>query len=353
MIFIVIAVILICLFGFITLFFYRIGKPINESVSKSYYYHAWKNKMVHAPMGNWFELGYTEFNADAKSLVVLSEDFAKDNTTVFWKGVPQLVDHVSFKVDEFRIPKDDKHVYKTNVFDTLQIVVDADPASYRPMGEKEDSYITSWFKDDRSYFFQGHKIDVDYATFEKINKSLMMDAWSVYSLVKRESSAGYNETMQVVKMMERPAGTVKSINDSYAQIGTTIFLSNWKNEFASIVFEKIDSIQIIDERNIAVNNHLIADGTLLKGIDISTLTIIDRDYLKDQSAVYYESKKIELADSKSFEVVFEEYSKDKQHAFYKWTVLTGANPANVKYDYASATITDGKNFYKDGVLVKK
>lgn len=353
MIFILVALLAICLLGFVTLFFFRIGKPINESVSKSYYHHAWKKKMVHAPMGNWFELGYTEFNADAKSLVVLSEDFAKDNTTVFWKGVPQLVDHASFKVDEFRIPKDDKHVYQTNVFDTLQIVVDADPASFRPMDEKENSYITSWFKDDRSYFFQGHKIDVDYATFEKINKRLMVDAWSVYALVNRESSAGYNETLQVVKMMGRPTGMVKSINDSYAQIGTTILLSNWKNEFASIIFEKIDSIQIIDERNLVVNNQFIADGTLLKEIDISTLTIIDRDYLKDQSSVYYESKKIELADSKSFEVVFEEYSKDNQHVFYKWAALPGVNPANVKYDYASATITDGKNFYKDGVLVKK
>lgn len=63
--------------------------------------------------------------------------------------------------------------------------------------------------------------------------------------------------------------------------------------------------------------------------------------------------KIELADSRSFQVVFEEYSKDKQHVYYKWAVLSGANPVNFRYDYPTATATDGRNFYKDGKLLKK
>lgn len=78
-------------------------------------------------MGNWFELGYTELEADPETFTVLSREFAKDKQQVYWKDHVQNVDHTSFTIDEQGTPRDAQHVYYHYDYgDSLYVIKNAD-----------------------------------------------------------------------------------------------------------------------------------------------------------------------------------------------------------------------------------
>lgn len=337
--------------------FYRIGKPVDYSISDSYYQHAWKEKIIYSPMGNWFELGYTEMEADPASFKVLSRNFGKDKDFVFWNGQKQAVDPESFTIDASGTVKDANHVYYNRDYDygrKLRIIEGADPKTYQPLVLEKETYGQRWGKDDKAVFLYGKKVEADGKTFVRINQALAMDTTHLYAIIHdyAAASGSAEDNTSVIRKTERPAGKVESLNDSYARIGNSLILSNWKNPFSLLNFEKIDSINIIDDRNIVISNTLISDGKLMPSIDVVSLVIIDRDYLKDNNAVYYDTEKINEADPATFSTINEFYAKDKQHVFYKTHILAGANPSTFTINYATGIGTDGKLSFKDGVLVK-
>jgi hypothetical protein len=335
-------------------YFYRIGKPVNVVLSDAYYHHAWKTKIVYAPMGNWFELGYTELKADPSTFIVLSREFGKDNTSIFWKSEQQSVHYSSFLIDAHGIPKDAAHVYYDfNSGDSLFVIEGADPQSYEPLPLDKNQTYNHWARDNNFIFLDGKKINADRQTFTLLNKTLAVDSTNIYSIVTNyEQLIGSTGTTQVIKKVAKPGGTPKVISDNYVQIGNAIVLSNWKNDFSMIEFQRIDSVKIIDERNIIVNSTaLVSDGNLMDSVDINSIEILNRDFIKDKNHVFYDCSEIELADPASFTPVFESYSKDAKHAFYKNKVLEGADPTAFTYDYATNIASDGKLFFKDGVRV--
>ncbi len=345
---------LICFLIILTLgflFFYRIGEPIDPTRSKSYYRHAWKDKFVHSMMGNWFELSYSEFEADKKTFQVLSEDFAKDNTTVFWCGQPQLADAQTFEIDSFRTPKDRQRVYLAPDYgDKIFVVEGAHPDSYEPI-RINNKLSGDWYKDDRAFYLTGKQVLTDYHSFEIVNETISADKNYVY-VIKPESITGLSRNKVLVQQAKRPSGECKALNANYAKIGNAIILSNWKTDFAMLSFETIDSVSVIDERRIIVNGQLLSDGVLLPDFDVNSFVNLDRDHIRDSKYVYYNSKKIEGADAATFEVPYEDYSKDKNHVYFKGMVLAGVNPSSFTYQYNTGIATDGQHQYKDGVKIK-
>lgn len=346
------SLLLLVLVAMLFLFFYRIGKPIDDKISRSYFHHAWKRKIVYAPMGNWFELDYQELNADIPKFLVLSEDFAKDAISVFFKGRKQVANASSFYVDEFRIPKDKNYVYRIANLDTaIEIVKGADPHTYVLMAEEDKTYVDPLYRDSAHYFFYGEQLEVDYASFVRLNETIFIDQQFLYTLIQSKDKT--MEANKIVRKDGRPAGLARAINQHYAQIGNTIVLSNWKNELAIQSFRVIDSITVIDPRNIVVDNQWLSDGILLAGVDAATVEIIDRDYVKDKTNVFYNGQPIASADASSFEVIFEAYSKDRNRVYYNGKELAGAKPTNFTYDYTNETATDGMTTYREGVAIKK
>lgn len=342
----IICFLIILALGF--MFFYRIGEPIDPAKSKSYYRHAWKDKFVHSMMGNWFELSYTEFEADKKTFQVLSEDFAKDNTTVFWCGQPQPADARTFQIDSFRTPKDRQQVYMAPDYgDKILVVQGAHPDSYQPI-LINNKISVDWYKDHSAYFLNGRQVLTDYLSFEIVNETLAADKNHVY-VIKPESISSLARNKVLTQRAKRPSGQCKALNANYAKIGNTIVLSNWKTEFAMLPFEKIDSVSAIDERRIIVDGQLISDGVLLPDFNANSFVNLDRDYIRDSKNVYYNSQKIEGADPATFEVPYEDYSKDKNHVYYKGVVLPEARPNSFVLQYNTGIATDGQHQYKDGV----
>jgi hypothetical protein len=332
-------------------FFNRLGKPVNKALSDSYYYHARKDVIAYSPMGNWFELGYTETTANVELFSVLSLDFGKDDKTIFWKGEPQAVDYATFRVDEHGIAKDAADVYYTVwAGKELQKIIGADPKTYQPYRLPKETYNQGWGRDHQSVFLYGKKVDVDGKTFSRINQSLGYDSLNFYAIVYRSGMA--EDSTLVLKKDSNPGGKIEGINDFYARVNNTILHSNWKNEFSMIAFDSIDQVTIFDERNLIINNRLVSDGKRLDDVDVTTLEIVARDYLKDSSSAYFDGQKITGADTKTFSYVFENYSKDNRYVYYKTDVLSGINPQKLTIDYSNNTISDGKVTFKNGVQVK-
>jgi hypothetical protein len=350
--FILIALAVLCVIVLSVIrFFNRLGKPVNKTLSDSYYYHARKNIIVYSPMGNWFELGYTETTANVEPFRVLSRDVGKDDKTIFWKGEPQTVDYSTFVVDEHGIARDATHVYYTVwTGKELQIIVGADPKTYQPYMLEKETYNQVWGRDHQSVFLYGKKVNVDGKTFTRINHSLGYDSLNFYAIVYQSGLA--EDSTRVLEKDSNPGGKTEAINDFYARLNNTIIHSNWKNEFSTIAFESIDQITIFDERNLIINNKLVSDGKRLDDVDVITLEIVARDYLKDKSSVYFDGQKIAGADPKTFSYFFENYSKDNQRVYYKTDALSGINPQKLTVNYSNSTITDGTVTFKNGVQVK-
>jgi DKNYY family len=347
-----IGILFLLFFLYIVSFFFRVGKPVNASLSDSYYHHYWKNKIIYSPMGNWFELGYSELEANPTTFQVLSREFAKDEKTVFWRGYKQALDVGTFRVDEKGIPKDKHQVYYDEAYgDSLTVIEDADPLTYEQYTPPGKNYYHRWGRDAAAYFLDGVKVEVDRETFSPVNETLALDTFHLYILKRSSDYVTGTGAIQLIQKAPRPEGVITVISDNYLQVGNRIVLSNWKNDFALLAFDVIQSLRVVDERNLVVNGVLISDGKRMEEVDLATLEIIDRDFMKDAAHVYYDTHLIPSADPASFTPVYEAYSKDKNAVFYKNTVLKDASPATFTYDYASGVASDGALSFKEGVRV--
>jgi len=353
---IIIGLFFLAFVGYIVSLFMRVGKPVHAALSDSYYHHRWKNKIIYSPMGNWFELGYRELEADPETFTVLSREFAKDKQQVYWKDHVQNIDHASFTIDEQGTPRDAQHVYYHYDYgDSLYVIKNADAQTYetyKPV-KQEWSYY-AWGRDKHAIFLNGNKLDVDRATFTVLNATLASDSANIYIIYRDYNQVGgVRAEVQVLKKAAHPGAVPRVISENYVQFENTLVLSNWKVDFSILTFDKIDSIQVIDERNVVVNGQvLVSDGERIDGVDIASLEILNRDFIKDKQQVYYDRKKMAEADAATFTPVYEDYSKDKTHVFYKAQILKDANPATFRFDYTINMATDGKLKFKDGVVME-
>lgn len=327
-------------------FFHRIGKPVDATLSDSYYYHARKNIVVHSPMANWFELGYNEMDADPATFKVLSREFGMDQFSVYWKGKKQQVDRATFKVDENKIPKDAVHVYFERTYkDQLVVVEGADPESYHPLSIEDELVYQRWYKDKYAVYANGQKLNVDPKTFTRINSTLAADSFHLYSVTWNEDS------LEVLQQAANQGGTFIALSENYVRNDNRIILSNWKNKFSILSFTQIDSVRVINDRNLVVNSEWISDGRLVEGLDVDSWVELGRDHFKDKNSVYYDGHKIKGADPGTFKVVYEDYSKDARYVYYKYQVLKNAQPETFEYQYNKNMATDGKLHFRDGIPV--
>lgn len=353
---IVVVVLVIVAIGFIGIKYYifRIGEPVNLKVSNSFFHHSMKNIIVYSPMGNWFGLDYQELDADVETFQPINEDFGKDNSSVFWRGKKQLVDHNTFEIDTFDIIKDKNHVYRTNgkKYGFLEIIQDADPKTYQLLDPSAKDYGTSnWFKDANAVYYKSKRVEVDAKTFKHINNTIAVDAHTIYAIVtERGEDKNRLEVNEVIPKHEMIQGEIHAVNESYAQIGNTIVSTFSKDEFELHSFESIQTTKAIDYWKIIVNTTLINKGIVCPGIDVATFEVLQNDFSKDKNTVYFDCKKINSVIPSSFEILSNEYSKDDKNVYYRTLIVKGANPKTFKKGYSYDVWEDGAKKYKEGQL---
>lgn len=323
-VFIVLAIIVLGFLG-IRYFLFRIGDSVNSKVSDSYFYHYRKNLIVYSPMGNWFELGYFESDADVESFQPLDRNFGKDKNNVFWKGRKQSVDYASFQIVASVI-KDKNHVYHTNgkEYNFLEIVKDADPKTYQLLDSKLPEYKRQdWFKDANAVYYKSKKIKGDPVTFQPLNDAIAVDADYIYSIVNERGEGLYlTEVDEVIQKHKRIEGRIHVINDTYVQIENAIVSAFTKDEFTLHTFDSIKTTKEIDYFTIVANDTLIYKGVLYPEIDIETLESLDYNY-----------------------------SKDKKNVYYNYNLMIGANPKTFKKTSENDVWEDGKNKYRNGKII--
>lgn len=354
-VFLIILAIIVLGFLGIRYFLFRIGDPVNSKVSDSYFYHYRKNLIVHSPMGNWFELGYFESEADVESFQPINRDFGKDKQDVFWKGRKQAVDYATFQVDASGIIKDKNHVYTTNgkEYNFLGIIEGADPKSYKVLDPSlPDHKLRDWFRDEHAVFYRSKKIQGDPATFKPLNDAIAVDANYIYSIIHQRGDGMYAlEVDEVIRKHKRIEGEINVINDSYVQIGNVLVSAFTKDEFTLHTFETIKSARSVDYFTVVVNDTLIYKGIECPEIDVESFESLSYGYSKDRKNVYYESKKIIGAVISSFEILSPDYAKDNKNVFYKNAVVEKADPKTFKRTSENGVWEDGKNKFRNGKIL--
>lgn len=122
----------------------------------------------------------------------------------------------------------------------------------------------------------------------------------------------------------------------------------------TMIYDKIGNNYIKIDKSI----YYIPTKTLLEGVDINTFVFLGDFFGKDVDSVYYQSQRIELANSKDFLQLSAEYGKDDKNIFYKaraikdvdyesFEVLKNQIGGNTSY------AKDKNNIYINGVVFTK
>ncbi|KQB40336.1 DKNYY domain-containing protein [Flavobacterium aquidurense] len=351
--YIILAIVILVILA-IRFFLFKIGKPVNLKISNSYFHHYRKKLIVYSPLGNWFELGYFESTADVATFQPLNQDFGKDKNSVFWKGRKQLVDCNTFEIDGFII-KDKNYVYNTNgnKFDELEIIKDADPKTYQLLDSSIENYQRiNWFKDINAVYYKNKKIEGDPHTFKPLNDAIAIDANFIYAIINyRGEGIEMLEVNQVIRKHKMIDGEIRPINETYVQIGNSVVSAFTKAEFELHVFDSITTVKTIDYWSIIVDNVLICKGIIFPDVDAHTFEVLDYNFSKDKSSIYYDCEKINHADYSSFKIISDEYSKDAKQVYFKNNVVKGANPETIKSSSEYGIWEDENNKYKNGEVL--
>lgn len=326
-----------CIFSCFLISCRNIGQPVNKQKSGSYFIDS-KGQIAYCQNGNWFSLGISQMQADAKSFEVLSEDIAKDKNAVYFRGMPQkLVDKSSFYVDQ-QIPKDRFHVYYIDQVLGFHIIEGADPKTYEPVA----GHI-NWARDKDHYFYSNDPIKVDRNTFSFINDYFLKDKDSVY----------ISPNIGTFKAILANTGNVKAINKYYIKIYDTIYYPPFQQGLAVVKrpFNTIHKIRVLDQDHINIDNktilfrgkdfkyaHVDAPSFKLYPIDEEIDSYGSNSYSKDKSHVFYNQEIIPGADVKTFIPLGNDFGKDTKNVFYKNQLLEEVDARSFKKE---------GDFYKD------
>ncbi|MEO5889323.1 MAG: DKNYY domain-containing protein [Ferruginibacter sp.] len=321
-----------------------------------------------------------------KSFVVLSEEFAKDSTTAWYKERPfSYADVATFEAVDEHYAKDKNKVYFCDEYregqnyyltkkQTITELKNAQPTSFV-------SLKNGYGKDHSHAWFQGIPFAVkDVSSFVTIDNHFAKDDIQAYLNLKPIAGS--------------KGRTFELIDRNFAKDTAHIYYYGYTGEGQhNICILPCDrqSFEIIDYRYSKDNVNVFFLGFIVKGADAPTFKLLPNDYTKDKNTVYFRERKIEGVDPATFEVykendevghdvvfardksvVFmddkkvkdaevatfkvlgENYGSDSKYVFYKTRIVKGANPASFKvypHDVGNADSEDATNKYHEGIKV--
>ncbi|MBL6444946.1 DKNYY domain-containing protein [Fulvivirga sp. 29W222] len=300
--------------------------PVDKEKSDSYYYSKSKKEVRYSPMGNWFELGNSKVDsADVESFEVIDRDFGKDKNHVFYKTqiIDSEVDKETFIVKEFlcfdknRVyvpidytPYDLRGLLPENRY--MMVIDRANPKTY----VKVDS---DWSKDDANYFYNYQRVDVDYQTFEVINDHFAKDKNMVYLL----------KSFSLLESSVDPA-TAQRVDERYIVDKNNLYDFQQYRES-----EEVDSL------------------VSFKCFDSNSLNFLGKSFLLFDDKVIFDGVELPDVDSRSFKVVKDYYSKDKNHVYAGSKIINGADPASFEVLETTFYSKDKNHVFGEGILIEE
>jgi len=226
------------------------------------------------PFAGIIVMGYPKLIMERFTLVPSFGYYVKDST-VYYSGKKIDASSTTFKVilndvsnharNEFA--RDHKNVYKNGI-----IVKEADPATFRLIGDGADHQV-----DQFRVYFQGKALEsANPKSFEVLKSS----DGSNSRFYRDQSYVFFNGHI------------IQNINGANAKI--------------------ISPGYLVDQVN------AVYYTTRLEGVDVNTLRVHPKDaaYALDIKFVFYKGTKVQNADPSSFEPLERQYAKDKNHVYY-------------------------------------
>lgn len=251
-----------------------------------------------------------------KNFVVLSDEFARDSSTAYYKSRAfSYADVPTFQAVDKHYAKDKDRVYYCDEYregqnyyltkkQTILTVRDAVPAKFQSLG-------SGYGKDNLRPYFEGVAFKVkDLATLEVININFLKDKHVAY--INRLPIAGSDgETFEV-------------IDGSYAKDTSHVYFYN---------------AGLGDNKSITVMS-----------CDKASFDTLQYPFSKDKQSAFYEGKKIDGADGASFTAMGSGYSKDKNGVFFG-TKRISPNVASFEIFADNDPVRESFTFAKDNANV--
>ncbi|MBN9400851.1 MAG: DKNYY domain-containing protein ['Candidatus Kapabacteria' thiocyanatum] len=240
---------------------YTPGDPVDAVRSRSYYRTS-SGAIEYCVDGNRFELGSKPVPADAASFVVVDESYAKDRNVMFFRSVPHPeVDVESFHIDR-GVPKDRYHVYRDDngafiAFD------DVDIPSFENVWEED--YRGPWALDVNRYYFRYHPIDVDRATFRKLNTEFYADKHGIYTFMQGDS----------FRCMSNKVQESSVVNDAYVRVADTLYFVYriGRLELRTHPVRDVSSLRVVSRSTVCVDGVVLVDNEPFAAQEADAATI--------------------------------------------------------------------------------
>lgn len=291
-----------------------LGNPVDLEVSNSHYFNRSKTDVMYSNSGNWMAQGNTAMNADVESFKVLSRYFSKDKNHIYFydKVVNNpKVDIASFTsnstnlMDEIGVDANNVY-YIENPYNKkeLKVIPDANPKSYQKLN-------VNWGKDNRNYFYQHKKVEVDYASFEIFNDMFSKDGERVYVY-------HYGD----FKTLNADANTFNIFEKSnYAyDNGKVYYFYIADNELGyavlKIPYPPNSSLEIYNSNHLRIHDLVYYKGKPIVGSDIKSFRLLDHEYAKDTAQVYFKGKIITEADVETFHIPKDDFRPSDKNGSY-------------------------------------
>ncbi|MDY7395816.1 DKNYY domain-containing protein [Aureibaculum sp. 2210JD6-5] len=287
-----------------------LGSPVDDELSKNHYYNNSKSDVIYSMNGNWFGIGKTEMNVDAKSFKVLSEYFSKDKNQIYFMA--NVVKHPDVDISSFTSNttnlKHDIGVDKNSVYyvekNNLRIIPNANPKSYQKLN-------ISWGKDRENYFYEHKKVSVDYNSFKMLNRQFSIDNDSVY-VHHYGDFKSIDADVTSFKILEKSDYAFDNSRIYYFYIADNEF----GYELLEIPYILGSKMELYNKNYLRIDDKVYFMGQPVPGVAINSFKILSDVYAKDSVHVYFNGKIISEADTKTFHIPTGEFVPEDKNGSY-------------------------------------
>jgi hypothetical protein len=325
-----------------------------------------------------------------KSFVVLNEDFAKNDSSAYYKSYSiSDADVKTFVALDAHYAKDKNNAYYCdeeregqNYYLTKHKVIvkikGVDAESFKLIGESYEGFA----KDKKQGYLKGKSFLVkDVATLTIVEGQFLKDKYHVYFQQKIVENADVHTFRLIDKFYAKDTARVyyygyyDEANKGIYQIpcnpnsfSLLEYPYSKDNIAVFYVFSKINgadanSFKVVGNGFSKDKSHVYIKTKILKGADAASFMIIpheesldDFNYSKDKHRVFYKDKMFSKVDLLTFKVLGLDYATDGKHVFHKTNIVKNADPATFKvYDhgYAEDDAEDEKIKFFKGKMVRK
>ena len=311
-----------------------LGDHVNDYLSDQYYFDHNKENILYCTAGMWSDFGSSNLKADVKTFEVLSSNFAKDKSNIFFKDKiisDKRIDKESFNVIQSYLSsgvcRDKNNVFVIgSVGEVLKVIKDVDTKTYVVKEMLVDNVI-SWAKDKNKYYYMESPVNVDYSTFKIQNSSFCIDARKAYYC-----------SIDKIKPFKVDRNTLKEFAYKYMYDKDYVY---WYVKYKYRVVGDKESAELIDS--------LIK----IKYKDANSFKDIASSYIKIDNSIYCQGFKMKEIDVNSYKFVSQYYIKDKDHVFYLGNIIPEADVATFESNKEGMGWKDKNHYYRYGEIVEK